>query len=86
MYSAPLWQEAEKGKPGSPQILNVRRLLGTEVVKSRVLPAAAGVTVDFKTVEPQDPMATNQIITVKANRIAVLVNEPRSGSWRLTRR
>ena len=31
MLRAPLWQEAEKGKPVSPQILNVRRLLGTEV-------------------------------------------------------
>ena len=76
MLHAPLWQEAEKGKPISPQILNVRRLFGTEVVKSRVPPAAAGVTGDFKTVVQQDRMAMNQIITVKATRIAALVNEP----------
>ena len=76
MLRAPLWQFAEKGKPISPQILNVQRLLGTEVAKSRVVPAAAGVTGDFKTVELQDPMLASQIITVKATRIAALVNEP----------
>ena len=41
-----------------------------------MLPAAAGVTTDFKTVEQQDPEATSQIITVKATRIAALVKEP----------
>ena len=71
-----LWHEAGKGKPVSPQIANVRRLFGTEVSKSRVLPAAAGVTGDFKTVEQQDPMARNLIITVEATRIAALVNKP----------
>ena len=76
MLRAPLWQVAEKGKPVSPQILNVQRLLGIEVAKSRVVPAAAGVTGDFKTVEQQDPMLASQIITVKATRIAALANEP----------
>ena len=66
MLSAQLWHEAEKGNPVSPQIANVRRLWGTEVAKSRALPAAAGLTGVFKTVEQQDRMATNQIITVKA--------------------
>ena len=76
LLRAPPWHQTEKGKPVSPQIANVRRLLGTEVAKSRVVPAAAGVTGDFKTVEQQDPLATNQIITVKATRIVALVNEP----------
>ena len=76
MLRAPLWQVAEKGKPVSPQILNVQRLLGTEVAKSRVVPAATGITGDFKTVEQQDPVLASQIITVKATRIAALVNEP----------
>ena len=44
MLRAPLWQEAQKGKPVSPQGLNVRELLGSEVTKSRVVPASAGVT------------------------------------------
>ena len=76
LLGAPLWQEAEKHKPVSPQILNVGRLLGTEVAKSRVVSAAAGVTGDFKTVEQQHPMLTSQIITAKATQIAALVNEP----------
>ena len=71
-----LRQEAEKGKPISPQILNVRRFLGTEFAKSRVVRAATGVTGDFNTVEHQDPMLISQIITVKATRIAALVSEP----------
>ena len=78
MWQAPLLQEAEKGKPASPQILNVRRLLGTEVAKSHVVPAAAGVTSDFKTVEQQDPMLTSQIITVMAAQIAALVKVRKS--------
>ena len=76
MLRAPLLHAAEIGKPVSPQFANVRRRLGTEVAKRRVPPAAAGVTGDFKTVEQQDPDATNQIIRVKATRIAALVNEP----------
>ena len=76
MLRARLWQEAEKGKRVSPQILNVRRLFGTEVAKCRVLPAAVGITGDFKTVEQQDPMLTSHIITVEATPIAGLVNEP----------
>ena len=76
LLRAPLWHGAEKGKPVSPQIANVQRLLGTEVAKSRVLLAAAGVTGDFKTVDQQDPTATNQIITLKSAQIAALVKEP----------
>ena len=51
MLRAPLLQLAEKGKPIPPKILNVQILMGTEVTKSRLVPAAAGVTGDFKTVE-----------------------------------
>ena len=51
MLRAPLLQVAEKGKPAPPKFLNVQRLLGQEATKSRVVPAAAGVTCDFKTVE-----------------------------------
>ena len=76
MLRAPLWQVAEKGNPVSPQILNVQRLLGTEIAKSRVVPAAAGVTCHFKTVEQQDRMLESQIFTTKATRIAAQVNEP----------
>ena len=77
LLRAPLWHQAEKGKPISPQISNVRRLSGAGVAKSRVLPAAAGVTGEFKRVEKQDPLAADQIFTVEATRIAALVNEPR---------
>ena len=76
MLRAPLWQVAEKGKPVSPQIPNVQRLLGADTAKSRVVPAAAGGTGDFKTVEQQDPMLESQILTVKATPIAALVNKP----------
>ena len=76
MLRAQLWHQPEKGNPVSPQIANVRRLLGSEMAKSRVLPAAAGVTGDFKTVEQVDPDATSQIIKVKTTLIASLVNEP----------
>ena len=58
------------------KILNVGRLLGTELTKSRVVPAAAGVTGDFKTVEQQDPLLASQTITIQATRIAALVHEP----------
>ena len=51
MLRAPLWQVAKKGKPVSPQNLNVQRLLGTEVAKSPVVPTTTGFTGDFKTVE-----------------------------------
>ena len=76
MLRAPLWQVAEKGKPVPMKILNVQRLLGTEITKSRVVPAAAGVTGDFKTVEQQDPLLASQTITIKATEIAAVVNEP----------
>ena len=66
MLRALLWQVAEKGRPISPQILNVERLLGPEVARSLAVPAAAGVIGDFKTVEQQDPMLESQIITVNA--------------------
>ena len=73
---APLWQVAGKGKPVPAKILNVQRLLGIEVTKSRVVPAAAGVTGDFKTVEQQDSLLPSQTITIKATRIAALVHKP----------
>ena len=75
MLRARLLQVAEKGKSVSPQILNVQRLLGTEIAKTRVVPAAARVTGDFKTVEQRDPMLESQTITIKATQIAALVNE-----------
>ena len=76
MIRAPLWQVAEKGKPASLKILNVQKLLGQEPTKSRVVPPAAGITGDFKTVEQQDPLLTTQTITIKATRIAALAHNP----------
>ena len=76
MIRAPLWQVAEKGKPVPIKIVNVQTLLGTEVTKSRVVPPAAGVTGDLKTVEQQDPLLASQTITIKATRIAALAPEP----------
>ena len=75
MLQAPLRQVAEKGKPVPMKILNVQRLPGTEITKSRAVPAAAGVTGDFKTVEQQGPLLASQTITIKATRIAALANE-----------
>ena len=49
MIRAQLWQVAEKGKPASLKVLNVEELLGQEPTKSCVVPPAAGVTGDFKT-------------------------------------
>ena len=76
MIRAPLWQVAEKGKPASLKILNVQKLLGQEPTKSRVVPPAAGVTGDFKTLEQQDPLLSSQTITIKATRIAALAHDP----------
>ena len=76
MISAPLWQVAEKGKPASLKILNVQKILGQEPTKSRVVPPAAGVTGDLKTVEQQDPLLSSQTITTKATRIAALAPDP----------
>ena len=76
MIRAPLWQMAEKGKPASLKILNVQKLLGQEPTRSRVVPHAAGVTGDFKTVEQQDPLLTSQTIRIKATQIAALANDP----------
>ena len=76
MIRAPLWQVAEKCKPASLKILNVQKLLGQEPTKSRVVPQAAGVTGDFKTVEQQDPLLSSQTITIKAARIAGLAQDP----------
>ena len=76
MIRAPLWQVAEKGKPVPMKILNVQRRLGTEITKSRVVPPAAGVTGDFKTVEQQAPLLASQTITIKAARTAALAHEP----------
>ena len=76
MIRAPIWQVTEKGKPASLKILNVQKLLGQEATKSRVVPPAAGVTGDFKTVEQQDPLLATQTITIKATRIAALAHDP----------
>ena len=76
MIRAPLWQVAEKGKPASLKIINVQKLLGQEPTKSRVVPSAAGVSGDFKTVEQQDPLLSSQTITIKATRIATLAHDP----------
>ena len=76
MLRAQLWHPAEKGNLVSAPIANVRRLLGSDVGKSRLLPAAAGVNDDLKTVEQVKPDATNRIIKVKATRNAALVNQP----------
>ena len=85
MIRAPLWQVAEKGKPASLKILNVQKLLGQEPTKGRVVPQAAGVTGDFKTVEQQDPILSSQTLTIKAIQIAALAMIPRGGLLRLTR-
>ena len=66
MIRAPLWQVAEKGKPVALKILNVQKVLRQEATKSRVVPPAAGVSGDFKTVEQQDPLLASQTITNKA--------------------
>ena len=58
------------------EILNVQKLLGQEPTKSRVVPPAAGVTGDFKTVEQQDPLLASQTITIKVTRIAALAHDP----------
>ena len=76
MLRAPLWQVAEKGRPASLKILNVQKLLGQEPTKSCVVPPAAGVTGDFKTVEQRDPLLASQTITIKATRIAALAHDP----------
>ena len=74
---AQLWHPAEYCNSATPQIANVRRLLGSEIAKGRLLPATAGVTGDFKTVKQEDLHATNQIIVLRVTRIAALMNEPR---------
>ena len=76
MIRASLWQVAEKGKPASLKILNVQKLLGQDPTKSRVVPPAAGVTGDFKTVEQQDPLLSSRTITIKATQIAALGHNP----------
>ena len=76
MIRAPVWQVAEKGKLASLKILNVQKLLGQEPTKSLLVPPAAGVTGDFKTVEQQDPLLSSLIITIKVTRIAALAHDP----------
>ena len=76
MIRPPLWQVAGKGKPASLKLPNVQKLLGQEPIKSRVVPPAAGVAGDFKTVEQQDPLLASQTITIKATRIAALAHDP----------
>ena len=85
MLRAQLWHQAVKGKP-NPQIANVRRLLGSEIAKRRVVPAPAGVAGDFKTVEQVDPDATRQTIRVKATLIAALVNDTPKRFLEITKR
>ena len=41
-----------------------------------MVPPAAGVTGDFKTVEQQDPLLASQTIPIKATRIAALAHDP----------
>ena len=41
-----------------------------------MVPPAAGVTGDFKTVEQQDSLLSSQTITIKATRIAALAHDP----------
>ena len=76
MLRAPLWQVAEKAKPASLKILNVQKLMGQEPTQSCVVPPAAGVTGDFKTLQQQDPLLASQTITIKATRIAALAHDP----------
>ena len=76
MIRAQLRQVAEKGKPVPMKVLNVQKLPGTEITKGRVVPAAAGVTGDSKTVEQQDPLLASQTITIKATGIAAVVHGP----------
>ena len=75
MIRAPLWQVAEKGKPASLKFLNIQNLLGQGPTESRVVPPAAGITGDFKTVEQQDPLLSSQTITIKATRIAAFAHD-----------
>ena len=77
MIRAPLWQLAKKGNAAALKIFNVQKLLGQEPTKSRMVPPAAGVTGDFKTVEQQDPLLSSETITIKATRIAALPHDPR---------
>ena len=53
-----------------------KKLLGQEATKSRVVPPAAGVTGDFKTMEQQDSLLASQTITIRAVRIAALAHDP----------
>ena len=76
MIHGALWQVAEKGKPASLKVLNVQKLLCQESTKSRVVPPAAGVTGDLKTVQQQVPLLASQTITIKATRIAALAHDP----------
>ena len=41
-----------------------------------MVPPAAGVTGDFKTVEQQDPLLASQTSTIKATQIAALAHDP----------
>ena len=59
-----------------PENPHIQKLLGQEPTKSRVVPPAAGVTGEFKTVEQQDPLLSSQTITIKATRIAALAHDP----------
>ena len=84
MLRAPLWQVAEKGKPVPAKILNVRRLQGTEVTKSCVVPAAAGVTGDFKTVDSRIHCWQVKLSQLRRLELQLWCTNPRGGSWRST--
>ena len=83
MMRAHLWHQPEKCKPVSPRIATIRKHLGSEVAKSRVVPIAVGVPGDFKTVEMVDPDATTRMIGVNTTQIAALVNEPPKRYWEI---
>ena len=72
MLRAQLEHQPEKGMPASPQIPTVRKHFGSEVAKSRVVPAAVGVPGSFKTVEMVGVDAISQMIIVKTTRTLLL--------------
>ena len=57
-------------------VASVRKMLGSPIVKTRVVPRAPGVPSDFKTVEKVDPDDSTQMIKVKTIRMTALANPP----------
>ena len=76
MQRAVLWQRLEKGKHVPLVIASVRKMPGSPIVKSRVVPAAPSVLGDVKTVDMVDPDDSNQTIRVKTIRMTALANAP----------